>query len=927
MVSLSTESTPRERLARVVVLMKRTRRYWQSAAAIALGGVVLSLLLALSTNRIYRSETTVVYRDAVRAGREGESPSARASKMGPRLKELVLARPRLSTVIEEMGLYPGLAQRSILLAVDEMQKNISFRARTQDTFVISFTHQDPVMAQKVTARLAEVMIEDYSRDSLDAASLTHDFMKRELDEANKSVEDASRALARFLARNPQFTWGLNDSPYAPTTPQPAAGMHLRRPAVVQNGPPPDPVIVQLNQRLAQIDAELAGAKPGAAAAAGPGAAPPATASDAQRQRDAAAAALVAAETELRSKLVRLTPMHPDAMAAKSKVEGARAALAAAENNLRLMRTGATVPPPPPAATASIDPGRREDLERERRTITGQLAARRSELAKTSAMAPVPSDADKVKAADEANSDVVELETEWHKLRLDLERARDHFRKVQDKERVASLSAAAAERESQEELVVVDPAYVPVRPDKGRGRVFFAGSFVALFFALGFAGARVMLNDTLFDEGDVEAVGGPPLIVALPHITPQGAGAPDEPPSSTLVTMPQSSTYGPYSPYSQRAHVPPPPSQQQQQQPPPPSVEDTMPPMTAPPAAQRVIHLGPTPEEEAEHKAQGMRLGVDKVEAWISGEDSVIEAEEPTMQSGVSPQSAAPKSKASVSVESVPASSVPAQSASGFEAAEEEKPSRPLSVRPPPGPVVIDEPSVQVVGLPFDPECEGAIEQLRLAPVPALGALRVLRHRLEKLRQGKPMVLSVVSPCEGEGKSTVAARLAMTLAEAERARVVLVEGNLMRPRLAQMLGLRVPEDMGMSAQIRRRHMGRWEPWNVVRIGASLFVLAEPGPEPSFPGALHSTWFEAVIRALRESYDYVVIDGCPVLGSGDANVLEDVSDSVILLARAGVTRASSLSRAARQLGDRRVFGVVLNDVSNARWARKKGGRAHA
>jgi Mrp family chromosome partitioning ATPase len=924
MVSLSTESTPRERLARVVVLMKRTRRYWQSAAAIAVGGVVLSLLLALSTSRIYRSEATVVYRDAGRAGREGESPSARASKMGPRLKELVLARSRLSTVIEEMGLYPELVQRSMLLAVDEMQKNISFRSRTQDTFVLSFTHQDPVMAQKVTARLAEVMIEDYSRDSLDAASLTHDFMKRELVEANKSVEDASRALARFLARNPQFTWGLNDSPYAPTTPQPAAGLPLRRPAVVQNGPPPDPVIVQLNQRLAQIDAELAGAKPGAAAAPGPGAgAPaPATASDAQKQRDAAAAALVAAETELRSKLVRLTPMHPDAMAAKSKVEGARAALAAAENNLRLMRTGATVPPPPPAATASIDPGRREDLERERRTITGQLAARRSELAKTSAMAPVPSDADKVKAADEANSDVVELETEWHKLRLDLERARDHFRKVQDKERVASLTAAAAERESQEELVVVDPAYVPVRPDKGRGRVFFAGSFVALFFALGFAGARVMLNDTLFDESDVEAVGGPPLIVALPHIAPQGTGAPDEPPSSTLVTMPQSSSYGgPYSsPYSQRAHVPPPPSAQQ---PPPPSVEDTMPPMTAPPAAQRVIHLGPTPEEEAEHKAPGMRLGVDEVEAWLSGDDSAIEAEEPTMQSGVSPKSSAPRSTASVSVEGVPA-----QSAGGFEAAaEEDKPSRPLSVRPPPGPVVIDEPSVQVVGLPFDPECEGAIEMLREAPVPALGALRVLRHRLEKLRQGKPIVLSVVSPCEGEGKSTVAARLAMTLAEAERARVVLVEGNLARPRLAQMLGLRVPEDMGMSAQIRRRHMGRWEPWNVVRIGASLFVLAEPGPEASFPGALHSTWFEAAIRALRDSYDYVVIDGCPVLGSGDANVLEDVSDSVILLARSGVTRASALSRAARQLGDRRVFGVVLNDVSSARQARKKGGRAQA
>ncbi|UQA56650.1 CpsD/CapB family tyrosine-protein kinase [Polyangium aurulentum] len=856
----------------------------------------------MSTNRIYRSETTVMYRDAVRAGREGESPSARASKMGPRLKELVLARPRLTAVIEEMGLYPEIVQRSMLLAVDEMQKNISFRARTQDTFVISFSHQDPATAQKVTARLAEVMIEDYSKDGLEAASATHDFMKRELEEADKSVEDASRSLARFLARHPQFTWGINDSPYAPTAPQPAAGIQLRRPPVVPNGPPPDPVIVQLNQRLAQIDTELAGGKPGGAPAAGAPA--PATAGDAQRQRDAAAAALAAAETELRTRLVRLTPAHPDAMAAKSKVDGARAALAAAENNLRLMRTGAAVPPPPdPVAVAAIDPQRRDELERERRTITGQLAARRSALAKTSAVAPgsTPTVAEQNAAMDEANKDVVELETEWHKLRLDLERARDHFRKVQDKERVASLSVAAAERESQEELVVVDPAYVPVRPDKGRGRVFFAGSFVALFFALGFAGARVMLNDTLFDEGDVEAVGGPPLIVALPHISAQGEV--DAPPSSTLVTMPASSSFdGPYSPYSPysppRAHVPPPPSA------PAPSAEDTMPPMTAPPAAQRVIHLGPTEEEQGE---SSVRLDVNQVEAWLSEQQNAIEAEEPTMQSGVgTPRNAPPASASNVE---------------GAVGAEEEKPA-PLSLRPPPGPVLIDEPSVEVVGLPFDPASEGAIEMLRGAPLPALGALRVLRHRLEKLRQGKPLVVSVVSPGENEGKSSVATRLAMTLAEAERARVVLVEGNLARPRLAQMLGLRVPEEMGMSAQIRRRHAGRWEPWNVIRIGASLFVLAEPGPEASFPGALHSTWFEAAIRALRESYDYVVIDGCPVLASGDANVLEEVSDSVILLARSGVTRASALSRAARQLGDRRVFGVVLNDVS-AKRSRKKGG----
>ncbi|KYF65242.1 hypothetical protein BE11_24825 [Sorangium cellulosum] len=100
-----------------------------------------------------------------------------------------------------------------------------------------------------------------------------------------------------------------------------------------------------------------------------------------------------------------------------------------------------------------------------------------------------------------------------------------------------------------------------------------------------------------------------------------------------------------------------------------------------------------------------------------------------------------------------------------------------------------------------------------------------------------------------------------------------------------------------------------------------MLAEPSLEASYPEALHSVHFEAALRTLRRYYDYVVIDGPPVLGSGDANVVEDASDGILLVARASVTRASSLSRAAEQLGERRILGVVLNDVAPRPVARKR------
>ncbi len=106
-------------------------------------------------------------------------------------------------------------------------------------------------------------------------------------------------------------------------------------------------------------------------------------------------------------------------------------------------------------------------------------------------------------------------------------------------------------------------------------------------------------------------------------------------------------------------------------------------------------------------------------------------------------------------------------------------------------------------------------------------------------------------------------------------------------------------------------GRGVAWGVIRLAPSLSLLAEPGDVAAYPEAIHSNHFESALAALRRSYEYVVIDGPEVIGSGDANVLEGISDGVLLLVRAGRTTGTSLSRAMTQLGERRVLGVVLDD----------------
>src|SRR3954471_8191243 len=71
-------------------------------------------------------------------------------------------------------------------------------------------------------------------------------------------------------------------------------------------------------------------------------------------------------------------------------------------------------------------------------------------------------------------------------------------------------------------------------------------------------------------------------------------------------------------------------------------------------------------------------------------------------------------------------------------------------------------------------------------VDAPAALRVLRHRLELHRAEGMWTFGVTSALDGEGKSALAAQLALVLSEAQRSRVLLVEASLERPTLALLL---------------------------------------------------------------------------------------------------------------------------------------------
>ena len=187
------------------------------------------------------------------------------------------------------------------------------------------------------------------------------------------------------------------------------------------------------------------------------------------------------------------------------------------------------------------------------------------------------------------------------------------------------------------------------------------------------------------------------------------------------------------------------------------------------------------------------------------------------------------------------------------------------------------------------------------------AFRLLRHRL--LAQGDPHVLVVTSAEAGEGKTTCATNLALALADETMARVLLVEGNLRRPALAEVFGFE-PADSFVRRLVDQRHAS--PPYGVAGIrGTRLHVAALPSGRPR-EARFDRLLLGVTLQELRSAYDYVIIDAGAVLESADANVMGECADGVILVTRAGMSRKRALEQAKLALHPARLLGVVLLDT---------------
>jgi Mrp family chromosome partitioning ATPase len=186
------------------------------------------------------------------------------------------------------------------------------------------------------------------------------------------------------------------------------------------------------------------------------------------------------------------------------------------------------------------------------------------------------------------------------------------------------------------------------------------------------------------------------------------------------------------------------------------------------------------------------------------------------------------------------------------------------------------------------------------------AFRVLRHHLLEL--GRPQVIVVSSARPLEGKTTTALNLALALAECGRAKVLLAEAHMRRPQLANVFKVIPP--WCFSEQLAAHRNQPLLPWSFIEIPQLWLHVAPVNPRLEKQQLLDAPAFAIAMERLRlAGYDHVVIDGPPVLGSADVNLMADAADAVLIAVRARNTTSRDLRKAIDQLGQTKVVGTVL------------------
>lgn len=176
------------------------------------------------------------------------------------------------------------------------------------------------------------------------------------------------------------------------------------------------------------------------------------------------------------------------------------------------------------------------------------------------------------------------------------------------------------------------------------------------------------------------------------------------------------------------------------------------------------------------------------------------------------------------------------------------------------------------------------------------------------------VLLVTSVMENEGKSTVAANLALGLAQ-EGSRVMLIDCDFRKPaqyKIFDMAG-KEGDDLGKVLTGKTGTENLIRNWN----DTNLYMILNRTSSNSIETLLKSTTLKQIVGFCRQNMDYVIIDTSPLALVSDTEELAQMADASVLVVRQDTVLTKDINDAIDILNNTRgkVLGCVLNDASSS------------
>lgn len=189
----------------------------------------------------------------------------------------------------------------------------------------------------------------------------------------------------------------------------------------------------------------------------------------------------------------------------------------------------------------------------------------------------------------------------------------------------------------------------------------------------------------------------------------------------------------------------------------------------------------------------------------------------------------------------------------------------------------------------------------------LESIRIFRNQFTHLTKGNEKVVMVTSTAPGEGKTTVAVNLALSLSDIGK-KVLIIDADLRNPSVAYALNLEeepaydeVEDDYSVA--------------NLKKYG--LYYLKFTVKENSYWRLMNANYLQKMFDSLRDDYDYILVDTPPCGLVYDSSLISQVCDGVIYVVLQDAVRIKKILLGMDNLnhnGQHRILGAVINGAQS-------------